>query len=116
MGAGSAANPSIAATMPGVLGDDSSDSKGEDNGGRGGARSPSDMEVGGTNRHRTTDAQMLEESEDDVEVQSPALFWSATFRAMAQCTNAGTSSAILDSLYLGEDLLPVFVFCNCFIF
>ena len=85
MGAGSAADLSNAAPMPGVLGDDSSDSEGKDIGGGGGARSPSDMEVGGTNRHRTTDAQMLEESEDDVEVQSPTLFWSAAFRATAQC-------------------------------
>ena len=115
MGAGSATDPSVIAPMPGVLGDDSSDSEGEDIGRGGGACSPSDMEVGGTNRHRTTDAQMLQESEDDVEVQSPTLFWSAAFRATAQCTDTGTSGAFLDSLYLGEDLLPVFAFFNCFI-
>ena len=74
MGAGSATDPSVIAPMPGVLGDDSSDSEGEDIGGGRGACSPSDVEVGGTNRRRTTDAQMLEESEDDVEAQSPAPF------------------------------------------
>ena len=67
MGAGSAPDPSITAPMPGVLGVDSSDSEGEDIGGGIGARSPSNMEVTGTSRHRTTDAQVLEESEDDVE-------------------------------------------------
>ena len=67
MGVGSAADPSIAVPMPGILGDDSSDSEGEDIGGGIGARSPSNMEVTGTSRRRTMDAQVLEESEDDVE-------------------------------------------------
>ena len=74
MGAGSAADLSNVAPMPGVLGDDSSDSEGKDIGGGGGARSPSDAEVGGTSRHRTMDTQMLEESEDDAEAQFPAPF------------------------------------------
>ena len=113
---GSAADPSITAPMPGVLGDDSSESEGKDIGGGGGARSPSNMEVGGTNRRRPIDAQMLEESEDDAEAQSPAPFQSAAFRATAQRTDVGTSGAIPYSLYLGEDLLPVFAFFNCFIF
>ena len=48
MGARSTADPFITAPMPGILGDDSSELEGEDIGGGGGARSPSDMEVGGT--------------------------------------------------------------------
>ena len=56
------------------------------------------------------------EFEDDAEAQSPAPFLRAALWAMMQRTDAGTSSAILDSLYLGEDLLPIFAFSNCFIF
>jgi hypothetical protein len=116
MGAGSPADPSIAAPMPSILGDDSSNSEGEDIGGGGGARSPSDVKVGGTSRRRTTDAQVLEESKDDAEVQYPSLFRSTAFRATAQLTDIGTSSVVLDSLYLGEGLLSIFSFFNCFIF
>ena len=79
MGVGSTADPSIIAPMLGVLGDDSSNLEGKDIGGGGGARSPSDMEVSGTNHRQTTDTQMLEESEDDAEAQSPASFRSAAF-------------------------------------
>ena len=67
MGARSAADPSIAVLMPGVLGDDSSDLDGEDIDEGGGARSPSDMKVGGTSRRQTTDAPVLEVSEDEAE-------------------------------------------------
>jgi hypothetical protein len=81
MGVGSAADPFAAAPMPDVLGDDSSESKGEDIGGGGGACSPSDVEVDSTSRHRTTDIPVLEVSEDDVEAHSPASFWSVAFRA-----------------------------------
>jgi hypothetical protein len=116
MGAGSAADPSITVPMPGVLGDDSSESEGEDIGGGGGARSPSNTEAGGTSRRRTTDVPVLEVSKDDAEVQSPAPFRSAAFRATVQCIDMGTSSAIPDSLYLGEDLLSVFALFNCFMF
>jgi len=55
MGSRSATNPSIVAPMPGVLGDDSSNSEGQDIGGGSGARSPSDAAVGGTSRRQTTD-------------------------------------------------------------
>ena len=48
--------------------------EGEDIGGGGGVRSPSNVEVGGTNRHRTTDTQVLEESKDDAKAQSHAPF------------------------------------------
>jgi hypothetical protein len=51
MGAGSAVDPSIVAPMPGVFGDDSFDSEGEDIGGGSGACSPSDAKVGSTS-HR----------------------------------------------------------------
>ena len=79
MGARSTADPFIAAPMPGILGDDSSELEGEDIGGGGGVRSPSDVEVDGTSRRRTMDAQVLEESEDDAEAQSPAPFRSVAF-------------------------------------
>ena len=79
MGAGSTADPSITAPMPDILGDDLSDSKDEDIGGGSGACSPFDAEVGGTSHHRTTDASVLEVSEDEAEAQSPAPFWSTAF-------------------------------------
>ena len=82
MGVRSAADPSIATLMPGVLGDDSSDLDGEDIDGGGGARSPSDAKVGGTSRRQTTDGSVLEVSENEAEAQSPAPFWSTAFRAM----------------------------------
>jgi hypothetical protein len=110
------ADPSITAPMPDVLGDDSSKSEGEDIGGGGGARSPSDAEVGGTSRRRTTDIPVLEVSEDDAEAQSPAPLQSVAFRATAQHTDVGTFGAILDSLYLGEGLLSIFALYNCFMF
>ncbi|CAD6215442.1 unnamed protein product [Miscanthus lutarioriparius] len=53
-----------------------------------------------TSRRQTTNAQVLEESEDDAKAQSPAPFRNAAFRATAQCTDAGTSGVIPDSLYL----------------
>jgi hypothetical protein len=45
MGVGSAADPSVATPMPDILGDDSSESKGKDIGGGGGARPPSNTKV-----------------------------------------------------------------------
>jgi hypothetical protein len=50
MGAGSTADPSAAAPMLGVLGDDLSELEGEDIGGGGGACPPSNAEVGSASR------------------------------------------------------------------
>ena len=82
MSVGSSADPFVVVPMPEVLGDVSSDSEGEDIGGGGGASSPFDAEVGDTSHHRTTDAPVLEVSNDEAEAQSPAPFWSTAFRAM----------------------------------
>jgi hypothetical protein len=80
MGAGSAVDPYVAAPMPSILGDDSSKSKGEDIGGGGGARPPSNVEVSSVSCCHTTDIPLLEELEDDVEAHFPALLQSVGSR------------------------------------
>lgn len=69
MGAGGAAEPSIVAPMPSVLGDDSSSSKGEDDGGGDGSL-PSKVEVGSLD-HRPVKAPVIEESEEEPRRESP---------------------------------------------
>ena len=74
---GSTGEPSIVAPMPGILGDQSSGSEGEDVGG-GGASPPKDAEVGSTDRRHVVSA--LEVSKDEVEERSqPIGFQSVTF-------------------------------------
>jgi hypothetical protein len=115
MGVGSVVDPFVVAPTLGVLGDDSSESEGEDIGGGGGALSPSYAEVDSASCRCTMDVSMLEESEDDAEAHSLASFWSVAFRATVQRTDAGTSGAVLDSPHLGEDLLSVFALFTCFL-
>jgi hypothetical protein len=111
---GFAADPSIVAPIPSILGDDSSKLEGEDVGGGRGACSPSGMEVGSASYHQTMDFLLLEESEDDAEAHSSALLWSVGFRATVLCPDVGTSDVIPSPLHLGEYLLSVFALFDYF--
>lgn len=70
MGGASTAEASIVAPMPGVLGDESSSSKGED-GGNGDASPSRDAEVGSVDRHHPMKAPLVEESKDKSEHEPP---------------------------------------------
>lgn len=69
MGGGPTAEASTMAPMPDILGDDLSSSKSKD--GDGGDASPSkDADVGGTG-YRPAKAPLIEESDDELEQESP---------------------------------------------
>jgi hypothetical protein len=71
MGGESTAEPSAVVTMPGVLGDDSSDSDGEGLG-AGDASSSGDARAGVVSLCRPAPTQAIEVSEDEAEAQSCA--------------------------------------------
>jgi hypothetical protein len=69
---GTAAEASVMAPMPGVLGDESSNSEGEDGGGDN-ASTPNEVEVRSVG-HRPSSAPLVEESEDEPEHELPPMW------------------------------------------
>ena len=70
MGGGPIAKASIVALMPGILGDESSSSKGEDFGSSG-AFPSGDVEVRSAGHHHSMKAPLVEESEDESKHEPP---------------------------------------------
>lgn len=115
MGGRGTAVPSTMAPVPSVLGDDSSDSEGEDIV-AGDASPPRDREANIARLRRPAAVVIVEVSEDKVEAQSTAgPFWSMTFQATAQRTEDTSSLKDMQSpLHLGESpfgsIIPGYAF------
>lgn len=119
MDGGSCPEPSATVPMPFVLGDDSSDSEGEDDAGHGGALTSEGAEAGNTSRSRPADTTVLEVSEDEVGSRSPVVFRSAVFRPQTQrAGGADDVEAGTYRLHMSMMVLVVFIvgFCLCVIF
>jgi hypothetical protein len=101
--------------MPGILGDDSSDSEGEGLG-AGDASPPRDARAGVASLRRPAPTQAIEVSEDEAEAQSSlSRFQSVAFWAFAQqITEAGTLDAVRSPLHLGK-LSVDFSLPSCFV-
>lgn len=97
-GGGSTAEPSVMAPMPDVLGDYSSGSEGEGTGDDD-ASPPREEDATSADRRHPMVVPLMEVSEDEAEVSSPAAALEATTR---RPEDAGTSGAVLSPLHLGE--------------
>jgi hypothetical protein len=103
--------PSTTNPLPGILGGVSSSSYEAGDARCGGAHPPDDAEAGGASSHRPMDVEVLEVSEDEADLQLPAMFHCVSFRPLLHRRAGATDAeAGMYQLHLSK-LFLFFVVC-----